>query len=436
MEVVAPTFRAVAVSAPPETASAFSCRIRRGVAIEPPEESSPMNRLIGVLAVILLSACASRPEPLPHAHAWALPWGAVDPDTGRSVGIGEALADAGRGQVPPDTDGNGRANYSALIISGGGAKGAFGAGVLKGWAEAGERPDFTIVTGVSTGALMATWAFLGPRYDGELERFYTQTTDAQIFSRKALVGVPFGSSLLDTGPLRRTIASVVDERLLAEVAREYHKGRRLYVASTDLDNGRLVVWDMGAIAASDRPDRLERYREALRASASIPIGFPPVYFPVEVDGREYSQMHVDGGAVANLFLTGYVLDRQRALARPGLRRKDVDIDLYLLVNSHLLPQAQGEGTAPGLISIAMASSWATSWSAQTNQLVRAYQAAKGMDAGFHVVGIPGDYAGELPLSSFEPEVMTPLFRFGESLGRGGGFWLSEPPGINWRERVD
>ena len=365
-----------------------------------------------------------------------MPWGAVDPDTGETTGISHEFANAGKNRLPADSDHDGRPNYSALVISGGGAKGAFGAGVLKGWTQAGNRPEFTIVTGVSTGALMATWAFLGPKYDSELERFYTQTTDAQIFRKKNLLLAPFNESLLDTAPLRKTIAQAVDERLLAEVAREYRKGRRLYVASTDLDNGRMVVWDLGAIAASDRADRLERYREALRASASIPIGFPPVYFPVEVGGKKYGQMHVDGGATANLFLTGFILDRQRALAPPGMRRWDVNIDMYLLVNSHLLPQPEGEPTEPRLISIATASSWATSWSAQTDRLARAYQAAKGINADFHLVGIPDDYSGDLPLASFDPETMTPLFRYGETLARSGQFWLSEPPGIGWREKLN
>lgn len=392
--------------------------------------------IVLVLAAVSTVTCATRPQPLPQEHAWALPWGAVDPDTGATVGIGDDLADAGRDRLPQDFDGDGRPDYAALIISGGGAKGAFGAGILKGWSASGRRPQFAIVTGVSTGALMATWAFLGPAYDGQLERFYTQTTDSQIFRKKSLLLVPFGESLLDTEPLRRTIAEAVDERLLAEVAREYRKGRRLYVASTDLDNGRLVVWDLGAIAASERPDRLARYREALRASASIPVGFPPVYFPIEIDGKEYGQMHVDGGAVANLFITGFILDRQRELAPRGIGRGDVNVDFYLVVNSYLLPQPEGEAIKPSLINIAAASSWATSWSAQTDRLVRAYQGAKGIGAGFHLVGIPGDYPGDLPLASFDPETMAPLFRHGEALGRSGAFWLSAPPGIDWRERLD
>jgi hypothetical protein len=393
-----------------------------------------MRPLFLLLAGLILSACATRPTPLPTEHAWALPWGAVDPETGRTVGIDAALGNAGRDVLPPDEDGNGRPDYALLVVSGGGAKGAFGAGVLSGWTDAGNRPEFRVVTGVSTGALMATWAFLGNRYDGALEWFYTQTEDDEVFRKRNPLLAPFGDSLLDTGPLQETIAEAVDDALLAEVAAEYHKGRRLYVASTDLDQGRLVVWDLGGIAASDHPRKLQRYRAALLASASIPVGFPPVYFPVEVDGQTYSQMHVDGGAIANLFLTDFMLERQRLLAPAGIERADIDVDLYLLLNSQLLPQPDGEPVKPRLVSIATATGWATSWAAQTDRLARAYLGARDRAIGFHIIGIPDDYPDELPLTSFDPATMGPLFRFGANLARTGDFWLDAPPGVSEIEK--
>lgn len=387
-----------------------------------------------VLAVAGIQACATRPPAVPVEHAWRLPWGAVDPATGLAVGIDAAIQRQGAGQLPPDSDGNGKPNYVVLVISGGGAKGAFGAGLLKGWTATGERPEFTLVTGVSTGALMATWAFLGADYDPELERFYTRTTDEQIFHSRFLLAALFGDALLDTAPLRETIAAAVDQPLLDAVARAYRKGRRLYVASTDLDNNRLVVWDLGGIAASGRPDRLARYRDALLASASIPVGFPPVYFPIDIDGERYSQMHVDGGAIANLFLTDFILDRQRELAPPDLDRDAVDVDLYLLMNSQLTPQPPTRAVGPSMISISMASSWSTSWSAQSDRLARAHGLARGMGAGLHLAGIPDDYDGELPLASFDPVAMSRLFHFAEQWMRSGGVWLDAPPGLSSREQ--
>lgn len=386
-----------------------------------------------MLVCLTLWACATRPPALPREQAWLLPWGAVDPDSGLTIGMDRDIERLGAGQLPPDMDGDGRPDFSVLVISGGGAKGAFGAGLLSGWTQTGQRPEFTLVTGVSTGALMATWAFLGPEHDPALEDFYTRTTDDQVFERNYLLSAPFGASLLDTTPLRETIAAAVDLDLLNEVAAEYAKGRRLYVASTDLDSNRLVVWDLGAIAASQRPDRLQRYRDALLASASIPVGFPPVYFPIEWNGETYGQMHVDGGAVANLFLTDFVLDKQRALLPADLQRESINVDLFLLVNSQLEPQPPTEAVAPNLVSISLASSWATSWAAQTNQIVRGYRAAEGTGTGFHLAGIPDDYDGPLPLASFDPDAMTRLFRFAQDWIQSGDVWLREPPGIGWRE---
>lgn len=406
---------------------------------QPPPEPfrQTMTRLISIiLTCLLVSSCATRLPALPVEYAKRLPWGAVDPDSGLTVGIDHSIQKMGSGQMPPDTDGDGKPNYTLLLVSGGGAKGAFGAGVLKGWSELGSRPDFTIVTGVSTGALMSTWVFLGSDQDPALQRFYTRTSNAQIFRRRNILSAMFGDSILDTTPLHNTLAAAIDESMLDAVAAEYRRGRRLYVASTDLDNNRLVVWDLGAIAASGHPDRLKRYHDALIASASIPVGFPPVYFSIDVDGQRYSQMHVDGGAVANFLLTGFILDRQKAMAAAPVNQDTVNADLYLLLNNQLTPQAPTRPVNPTLVSIAAAASWATSWSAQTSQMVRAYRAANGIGMGFHLAGIPDDYDGPLPIVGFVPDEMQALFEFGQSRAKSAGFWLQAPPGIDPREHPD
>src|SRR5206468_5122524 len=137
--------------------------------------------------------------------------------------------------------------FNVLVLSGGGAYGAYPAGILCGWTEAGTRPSFDVVTGVSTGALVATLAFLGPARDPDLRRFYTTVTNKDVFAeRRPEVAGVLGESLADSAPLERLINSVADEKLLAEVAAEHAKGRRLYVGTTHLDSRRLVVWDMGA----------------------------------------------------------------------------------------------------------------------------------------------------------------------------------------------
>ena len=160
---------------------------------------------------------------------------------------------------------------------------------------------FDVVTGVSTGALIGTLAFLGPDRDPDLRRFYTTVSDADLFDRRSTLAALLSDALADPGPLARRIAAVVDDRFLAAVAAEHAKGRRLYVGTTHLDSRRLVVWDMGAIATRGKPEDLALFRKVLLASASIPGFFPPVPLPVEVDGKTVEELHVDGGVTASLF---------------------------------------------------------------------------------------------------------------------------------------
>ena len=182
-------------------------------------------------------------------------------------------------------------------MSSGGEDGAFGAGLLNGWTAAGNRPRFPVVTGISTGALMAVYAFAGAKYDEILRTSYTKITASDIFE--------FGTtpeSLVDTWPLKQLIAKNVTPALLADVSEEYRHGRRLFVLTTNLDAGRSVVWNMGAIAEKGGDDGLKLFRDIMLASASIPGEFPPVYIEVEANGRRFLEMHVDGGVNGPLFV--------------------------------------------------------------------------------------------------------------------------------------
>ena len=187
--------------------------------------------------------------------------------------------------------------HNYLTISGGGANGAFGAGLLAGWTAAGTRPEFSMVTGISTGALSAPFAFLGPNYDDQLKAVYTTTSTAQIARKRNVIAAAFTDSMVDTAPLREMIRSYIDSDIIEAIAREHARGRRLYIGTVNLDASRSVIWSIGAIAASDYPRKEELIRDVLQASASIPVAFPPVVIPVEVDGRTFDEMHVDGGTV-------------------------------------------------------------------------------------------------------------------------------------------
>ncbi|OEU44358.1 MAG: hypothetical protein BBJ60_06705, partial [Desulfobacterales bacterium S7086C20] len=189
-----------------------------------------------------------------------------------------------------------------LAISGGGDRGAFGAGLLVGWTESGNRPDFAVVTGISTGALLAPLAFVGPEYDKTLKTIYTNIGPDDIFKKRFLLDALFDDALRDSTPLWQLVEKNVNEELLKRVAEKHNKGPTLLVATTNLDARLPVVWNMGEIAASGDPKSLELFRKILLASSSIPGVFPPVMIDVEVDGVSYQEMHVDGGATAQVFL--------------------------------------------------------------------------------------------------------------------------------------
>ena len=189
---------------------------------------------------------------------------------------------------------------SMLALSGGGEHGAFGAGLLCGWSESGHRPSFDIVTGVSTGALMSPFAFLGRQYDERLKTLYTQMTFHSVFSGNPFLGL-FGQGLYSTAPLQRLVASQIDQKVLDDIATAYRNGRRLFVITTNLDAQRPVLWNMGALAASGHPQALELFRKVLVASASVAGAFDPIYIDAEANGHHFKEMHVDGGTAYPLF---------------------------------------------------------------------------------------------------------------------------------------
>ena len=189
-----------------------------------------------------------------------------------------------------------------LALSGGGSDGAFGAGLLSGWTASGTRPEFDVVTGVSTGALTAPFAFLGPKYDPALKRVFTESSTRDIAIARPVRGLLGGDALSSNAPLAKIVAYYVTEDFLAEIGAEHRKGRRLLIGTTNLDAERPVIWDMGQIAVSGGPDAIVLFRKVLLASAAIPAVFPPGFVKVAANGAVYEEMHVDGGATREVFL--------------------------------------------------------------------------------------------------------------------------------------
>jgi len=213
-----------------------------------------------------------------------------------------------------------------LALSGGGDNGAFGAGLLIGWTAAGNRPQFKAVTGISTGALIAPFAFLGPAYDAQLKEVYTNTSPKDILKRRGLISAIFKDAMADNAPLFNLMKQYINKEMLAAIAAEYEKGRLLLIATTDLDAQRAVIWNMGKIAASGHPNSLELFQRILLASAAIPAVFPPTLIDVEAEGKSYQEMHVDGGAMAQVFLYP-----------PSLRSQDMNVSrerrVYIIRNA-------------------------------------------------------------------------------------------------------
>src|SRR5258708_23832375 len=208
---------------------------------------------------------------------------------------------------------------SLLAISGGGDNGAFGAGVLVGWSESGARPSFKIVTGISTGALIAPLAFVGREYDPLLADMYTTIDQTDIFEKRPVVAGFLSDALADSTPLQHLLAKYVDAKLVARIAEESRRGRALVIITTNLDAGVPVIWNIGAIAESGRPEAIGLIRNILLASASVPGFFPPVMFDVMVDGIAHQEMHVDGGASMQTFLYPAALQVRKIPNRDSTR---------------------------------------------------------------------------------------------------------------------
>jgi predicted acylesterase/phospholipase RssA len=329
---------------------------------------------------------------------------------------------------PPDASGTVR--YAHLALSGGGANGAFGAGFLNGWTATGTRPVFKIVTGVSTGALMAPFAFIGPDFDQALREFYTTTRTKDIFVLGSTFGLLWqliaGEALADTRPLKAMIANHVDAELLRRVAEAHQRGRRLFVGTANLDAPRFVVWNMGLIASSGHPDALELFRKVMLASASIPVAFPPVFFEVELrpGGPRYDEMHVDGGVGARVFLNGGVFRGSVIRERGGLGGAGRE-DIFVIHNGQLIPRP--DPVQRSLAQIASHSIDASGRAAALGDLLRIYGYAQREDGTFRWVTIPRDVIMTSD-EVFDPAQMQVLYDLGFRLAADGGHWSTLPPG--------
>jgi hypothetical protein len=398
-----------------------------------PERLPPLRRAAMLfLAALLMTGCASyiRLDPPPATETEDIPvlglpnarfWLDASPERlireGRMMAEREAATAQGRPLGP----------QNFLALSGGGDNGAFGAGMMLGWTASGTRPQFNMVTGISAGALIAPFAFLGPDYDPALRDVFTgqRAQDILLLPRQvaAVFSLFFGEAIADTSPLSRLIARHANEEMLAAIAAEYAKGRLLLIGTTNLDVQRPVVWNIGAIAASGHPDALGLFRRILLASASIPGAFPPVLVEVQHQGRVFQEMHVDGGATMQVFLYPPTINlRGEERGRWGPRQRTA----HVIRNGRV--DVEASRTPRGVLSITRRSAATLLHYSGLGDISRIHLTTQRDGVGFRVayIGREFDHPRREP---FDPAYMRALFDYGFERGRTGDGWRSEPSAV-------
>lgn len=378
---------------------------------------TPLVRALAALVPLafILSGCVQTQD---RAHD------AKEADKALISGYGEirTYRDARLDEIPGDARDWAPApkpNLHFLMISGGGSGGAFSVGVLSAWSAAKSRPQFDLVTGISTGALIAPYAFLGSAYDDTLVYLYTSGIAEDLVATKRPLGL-FGASLLRSTSLRRMVERFITPQVLQQIAAEHRKGRRLLVLTTDLDTQRGVVWNMGAIANSGRPDALKLFQDVLIASASIPGVYPAVMIKAESEGRQFQEMHSDGGASSQVLMLP-----QAFLAGAGRRRpaRAQNVDFYVIVNNALMPEF---GITQNRTLPVMARAYSIFIKSQAqSELTALYNYAKRNGARFHLATIDAQVPYSM-LNPFDTNYMRAVYNLGYAEVSAGTLWKDSP----------
>ncbi len=329
------------------------------------------------------------------------------------------------GQLQPDWDSVTSDSFDILAISGGGANGAFGAGLLVGWTATGDRPDFRIVTGISTGALIAPFAFLGPDMDAELERFYTTTSTKDILTRRNLLFLLRIDSAADSSPLRNMLLDLFSPKMIAAIAAEHKKGRRLYIGTTHLDAGRPMIWNIGEIASSNQPGVAALLADIFLASVSIPGVFPPVFIKVEANGRTYDEMHVDGGTSSQVFFFPPAFKAEKFMKK--IQLEDRKLRIFVIRNAQLV--ADWVTVSPRVPAIAQRSVSALIRSQGNGDVNQIYLRSLRDEIDFNLAFIPQSFTLK-PQEDFDSKYMRALFDLGFKQAKEGFPWQKGPIGFD------
>lgn len=327
--------------------------------------------------------------------------------------------------LQPDWDSFASDTFDILASSGGGANGAFGAGLLVGWTAAGDRPNFRVVTGISTGALIAPFAFLGPDMDAELERFYTTTSTKDILTRRNLLFLLRLDSAADSSPLRTKLLDLFSPEMIATIAAEHKKGRRLYIGTTHLDAGRPMIWNIGEIASSNQPGVAALLADIFLASVSIPGVFPPVFVQVEANGQTYDEMHVDGGTSSQVFFFPPALKAEKF--KKKIQLEDRKLRIFVIRNARL--HTDWVAVSPRVRAIAQRSVSALIRSQGNGDVNQIYLRTLRDEIDFNLAFIPQSFTLK-PQEEFDSKYMRTLFDLGYKQAKEGFHWQKGPIGFD------
>jgi len=382
-----------------------------------------------LILVFLLQGCVSVPKrnPLPkelsdQAQIPGIPWSKIWADDPQEAYSEEWFA-LSREEIISKFPAIFGKPHKYLAISGGGAKGAFGAGFLAGWSASGTRPEFSMVTGISTGALIAPFAYLGPDYDDEIKEMYTQYSTKDLIKHRNILSAIMSDATASTKPLRELIKKYYNETIVDAIARESKRGRVLEIATTNLDAQRPVIWSIGRIAASSHPQKVELIQKIILASASIPVAFEPVLIEVEAGGQTYDELHVDGGASAQVFLYPTDIDWERVLKKLEVKEKP---EVYVIRNAHV--DSQFNFVNNRLLPIAESTIESLIRTQGIGDLYRIYLSTQRDGLNFNLTYIPKEF-DEISNEMFDPIYMRKLYQLGFEMGQRESSWHHTPPGF-------
>lgn len=387
---------------------------------------------IAIVALLLIgSGCLRRAERTPTAAGYN-PRDLIDPPAQLQFEKRSnyaALQESAARIRSESRSGSQMPRRTVLCLSGGGCYGAYSAGVLCGWTQNGDRPNFDVVTGVSTGALIAPFVFLGPQYDTELKKFYTTLRSSDVY-RITPFRVILGEAVATNSPLARTVDAALTPEIVAAIGAEHRKGRRLYIGTTELEGRRFVEWNLGAFADRGTPEDVKAMKAILLGSAAIPGFFPPSEIAVTVDGKKYIERHIDGGTSQALFFhPPYVANE---LTSDPANNSLANVDVYAVIAGKLY--ADPSTVKQRIFNISSSSIDIVLYAQTRGDLQRLWTLSELSGMNFHMTAIPAGFKAPASATDFDPVLMTKMFDEGVRQMKTNQAWRTSPPGVERGEK--